>query len=55
MKAKGYRLINIDCIKQLHEAGIHKFNNSGDDFRTGFWNGYCCAIKAVMEKLESVA
>ncbi len=48
-------MVNYDYIKQLHEAGIHRFNQSDGDFTTGFWNGYCCAIKAIIEKLEAFA
>jgi|GEM_PF-5369320 len=39
-------------MTELHQIAIHKFNHSDSDFSLGFWNGYGCAIKAVLEKLE---
>lgn len=43
----------MSYLTELHEIAIHKFNHSNSDFSLGFWNGYGCALKAVIEKLES--
>lgn len=52
LTAKGHRKISVTYLTELHEIAIHKFNGSATDFSMGFWNGYGCAIKAVLEKLE---
>lgn len=53
LNAKGHRKISVSYLTELHEIAIHKFNHSNSDFSLGFWNGYGCALKAVIEKLES--
>ena len=50
--ATGYKQIEVEYIRDLHEQAIHKFNESKGDFALGFWNGYGCALKAIIEKLQ---
>ncbi|MBM4179488.1 MAG: hypothetical protein FJ211_09170 [Ignavibacteria bacterium] len=52
LNATGHRSISVTYLTELHQIAIHKFNHSDSDFSLGFWNGYGCAIKAVLEKLE---
>ena len=42
----------MEYLRDLHELAIHKFNKAKGDFPLGFWNGYGCAIKAIIEKLQ---
>lgn len=48
----GYKQIEVEFVRDLHEQAIHKFNESKGDFALGFWNGYGCALKAIIEKLQ---
>lgn len=52
LNATGHRSISVTYLTELHQIAIHKFNHADGDFSLGFWNGYGCAIKAVLEKLE---
>lgn len=52
MNAKGYKQIEVEFVRDLHQLSIHKFNESKGDFALGFWNGYGCALKAIIEKLQ---
>ena len=52
LKATGYKQIEVEYVRDLHELAIHKFNESKGDFALGFWNGYGCALKAIIEKLQ---
>lgn len=52
LNATGHRSISVTYLTELHQIAIHKFNQCESDFSLGFWNGYGCAIKAVLEKLE---
>lgn len=52
LNATGHRSVSVTYLTELHQISIHKFNHSETDFSLGFWNGYGCAIKAVLEKLE---
>lgn len=52
MTASGYKQIEVEFVRDLHELAIHKFNESKGDFALGFWNGYGCALKAIIEKLQ---
>lgn len=52
LNATGHRRISVTYLTELHQIAIHKFNHADGDFSLGFWNGYGCAIKAVLEKLE---
>jgi len=52
LTATGYRQIEVEFVRDLHELAIHKFNESKGDFALGFWNGYGCALKAIIEKLQ---
>jgi hypothetical protein len=51
-QANDLRPIEMEYLRDLHELAIHKFNESKGDFPLGFWNGYGCAIKAIIEKLQ---
>lgn len=48
----GYKQIEVEYLLDLHQLSIHKFNESKGDFSLGFWNGYGCALKAIIEKLQ---
>ena len=48
----SYQQIGIEFLRDLHDMSIHNFNHAKDDFPLGFWNGYGCAIKAIIEKLK---
>lgn len=50
--ATGYKQIDVEFLRDLHELSIHNFNEAKGDFPLGFWNGYGCALKTVIEKLE---
>jgi hypothetical protein len=52
LTASGYKQIEVEFVRDLHELAIHKFNESKGDFALGFWNGYGCALKAIIEKLQ---
>jgi hypothetical protein len=51
-QANDLRPIEMEYLRDLHELAIHKFNKAKGDFPLGFWNGYGCAIKAIIEKLQ---
>lgn len=56
LKAKGYRLVDVNYLNQLHDEAIHRFNTqAAGDFSVGFWNGYGCAVKEVISKLRRIA
>ncbi len=52
VNATGYKQIEVEFVRDLHQLSIHKFNESQGDFALGFWNGYGCALKAIIEKLQ---
>ena len=52
LNASGHRSISASYLTELHQISIHKFNHADSDFSLGFWNGYGCAIKAVIEKAK---
>lgn len=52
LTASGYKQIEMEYLLDLHQLSIHKFNESKGDFALGFWNGYGCALKAIIEKLQ---
>lgn len=56
LKAKGYRLVDVNYLSELHDMAIHKFNTqTSGDFSIGFWNGYGCALKEIICNLRKLA
>lgn len=56
LRAKGYRLVDMNYLSHLHDTSIHQFNTtSSGDFAVGFWNGYGCAVKEIISSLRKIA